>query len=760
MMMATPPVPAASLPPAPVPYTNMTPSDPMPLSNNSLGKSREGPPPTPRRYSETKKSDSKKSGRPGPPRPPAPAVVAAEITKDKAAPSSPSVLTHQRKLSNVTPVKMNRSVDQHSMTDQQDDQHHESQPPLPRFVSHSDANQNIVGLDEVALSDSKNAAGIVTTQVKHQESAQGNHHVNGITVQSEGAITLLAGAVGIGTDEASESADEVRTDSAETTETRNRAADSRRNPAIVHIGLGNFVRAHFGRYMQDYNEKAKELGLQQWDIRAVDRDSPRTRDLIEYFDESNYTYDVTALSQEYQGTKTIGAFKELVNMGTSPEIAIEMLADENTKVCSLTVTEKGYSCDLGTGAIIMNPELEHDLTNEGSQKPKSMLGLVVEALRRRMERGHQPLSMMSLDNIPGNGFVFQNAVVGFARLKGCLRLEEWIRTKVYFPNTMVDRITPNTKLASDAVICEPFRQWVVETRFCNDRPQWELLKTKGVNKIILTDDVIPYEHLKVRILNATHSMFAYCAYLCGYRQIDKAMADTRLLYMVQSATRETLTTVHPPEGVDTTEYADLIVERFGNPRVSDAVARVCEDGSMKANSFWKPIIQDHVFADRRFPIMAIGIATWIFYSSGEDGHGHAIEIRDPMMGETLKPIAKQARKDKNVRPFLCQAFGEEIGDNEFVAQQVEYWYGRIVGEGSVDEFLTSMEKELKEVAQADEVPAEVAEITEPISARPPELRRRFSEHIDSLDMAAELSLDFSEMRADSEDEEMELVSAH
>eukprot|EP01134_Creolimax_fragrantissima_P000114 CFRG0114T1 len=487
---------------------------------------------------------------------------------------------------------------------------------------------------------------------------------------------------------------------------------------IVHIGLGNFCRAHFARYMEDYNVQAKEFGMKEWEIRAVDRDTQRTRDLIEYFDISDYTYKLRASGENFDKTVTISSVVELLNMGLEPERAMELLADENTKICSLTVTEKGYSCDLGTGLIIMNPELEHDLTEEGSRKPKSMLGLVVGALKLRMERGIAPITMMSLDNIPGNGVVFKNAVKGFARMTGNLQLEKWIAERVTFPNTMVDRITPNTKFASDTVICEPFRQWVVETLFCNERPKWEVLVKPNLIKILLTDDVVPYEHVKVRLLNATHSMFAYCAYLSGYRQIDKAMSCPRLLYMTKSALRETLTTVHEVEGIDLHEYCELLIQRFKNPNVSDAVSRVCEDGSMKANSFWKPIIMDHIFAQRMFPVLSIGVATWIFYSRGEENNGTLIEIRDPAMGEELKALAKVAHKDKAVAPFLSAVFGEELGETDFFVEQVEYWFTRIAGEGSVNEFLTSMEIELKTVAEAEDIPEDIADIAEPVDAIP------------------------------------------
>eukprot|EP01134_Creolimax_fragrantissima_P003181 CFRG3181T1 len=458
---------------------------------------------------------------------------------------------------------------------------------------------------------------------------------------------------------------------------------------IAHIGLGNFSRAHLARYMHDFNVIAERENFKQWEIRAVDRDTQRTNDLIKCFEQSNYTYNLRTSSETIDKTIKISCITELTNMGVDPSRAIKLIADIRTKIVTLTVTEKGYCCDLASGKLIMNRDLEHDLTVEGANSPKSMLGLVTEALRVRMLAGLPPVTLMSMDNIPGNGALFRNAIIEFVSMTGNTELLEWIKTHVTFPSTMVDRITPNTLNASDAVVCEPYRQWVVETSFCNERPQWEYMVGQ---KLILTNDVIPYEHVKVRLLNGTHSVLAYSAFLCEHTAVDKAMADSRLQYLTTAAMRETVSTVHQVEGMNLQDYMDMLTQRFGNPKVSDTISRLCEDGSMKASSFWKPVIMDHIVAQQKFPVLSIAIASWIRFSLAIDSTGVGFTIKDPAMAEELKALACIAFYQGNVQPFLEAAFGEELGKCGFFTNQVSYWYKRISVQGGMDGFLTSMEE--------------------------------------------------------------------
>ncbi|KNC77427.1 hypothetical protein SARC_10113 [Sphaeroforma arctica JP610] len=503
---------------------------------------------------------------------------------------------------------------------------------------------------------------------------------------------------------------------------------------VVHIGLGNFSRAHFARYLHDYNAIAKQEGLVEWEIRAVDRDTQRTRDLIEYFETTNYTYDLMASSESYNKTTKIGSIVDLANMGVDPQRAIDIIAEYSTKIVSLTVTEKGYSCDLATGKIMMNNELAHDLTAEGAKSPKSMLGLVTEALRVRMESGMPPITLMSLDNIPGNGHVFRNAVMEFVKMKGNRELEDWIREKVAFPSTMVDRITPNTVNASDTVICEPFRQWVIETNFCNERPQWEFMSGP---KLVLTPNVLPYEHIKVRLLNGTHSALAYSAFLTGHVFVDKAITDTRLQKLTTAIMAETVVTVQEVQGMELDKYMAMLCERFSNSKVSDTITRLCEDGSVKGSSFWKPVIIDHIKAHREFPVMSIAIASWIRFCLGVDAHGNEYIVKDPSMAEELKSLAEVAFYHGDVKPFLLAAFGGEVGANNFLIAQVQTAYSQIALQGGMDAFLSNMLRNDASREQTPDVPPHTG--TDPDNKQNPLLCLRSQMSLPLGDSIADIS---------------------
>jgi len=312
--------------------------------------------------------------------------------------------------------------------------------------------------------------------------------------------------------------------------------------AIVHIGLGNFVRSHFASYLQDYKEI---VGETEWQICAIDRDSQRIRDMQSFLKSTDFVYQVNPRSQSYNKTRSISVVRELVNMGVNVEKAIAKISSPEVKIVSFTVTEKGYCCNLQTGELVLNSELQSDLNEVGKKAPKTMLGLITRSLYLRQQRGLPGITLMSLDNIPGNGEILEKALLNFIMLASEVvseydGLSEWIRNNVTFPSTMVDRITTNTKNASDTVVCEPFRQWVIQDKFVSGRPAFELLQGR---KLILTENVLPYENMKIRLLNGSHSALAYASYLMGFRNVDLAMSDSRICLFVKSYMKEAAQTV-------------------------------------------------------------------------------------------------------------------------------------------------------------------------------------------------------------------------
>mmetsp|Transcript_16706 Transcript_16706/g.27178 ORF Transcript_16706/g.27178 Transcript_16706/m.27178 type:complete len:633 (-) Transcript_16706:566-2464(-) len=452
--------------------------------------------------------------------------------------------------------------------------------------------------------------------------------------------------------------------------------------AIVHIGLGNFSKAHLAYFTHNYNEK---LGPSEWGICAVDRDNPRTRETQEFLKKSDFTYDLITKSSDSKNELHISSIRNLVNMGEDPVAAVKQLCLPTTRICSLTITEKGYCCDVNTGDLMVdNPEIKHDLEN--ISEPKSAIGLICSALKTRRDTGMPPITIMSCDNLPGNGHVTENAVTQFAELLDP-SLREWIGENVTFPNSMVDRITPQTATAEAPIISEEFAQWVVEDKFCNGRPYWEV-----VDGILVVDDVMPYEKMKVRMLNGAHSALSYLSYLCGYRDVDHALAAPDVHDFVKLYLAEVAQTVPKVPGVDLPWYQGVLMERFSNPNIKDQVQRLAEDGSTKLQTTMIPVIREKTKTGKASHMLALAVAGWIRYMAGVDDFGAPIKIKDPLK-ETLQPLAQQALSQRDVLPFMEAAFGaKEVKKMRSFPGKVQAWYSRLLSEGpwrvldSLDEF--------------------------------------------------------------------------
>jgi mannitol 2-dehydrogenase len=446
-------------------------------------------------------------------------------------------------------------------------------------------------------------------------------------------------------------------------------ARSRVTTGVVHFGVGGFHRAHQAMYHDRLMNDGKAL---DWGICGVGV-MPADRRMKEALDAQGglYTLVVKHPDGSYEA-RVMGAITEYLFAPDDPGAVTEKLAAEATRVVSLTVTEGGYNINHVTGEFdAANPDVVHDL--EPGATPGTTFGLITEALRRRRERGILPFTIMSCDNLPGNGHLSRKAFTAFARLRDP-ELGGWVEREVRFPNSMVDRITPVTTGADRAelrerfgiddqwpVVCEPFTQWVLEEAFSLGRPPYE---DAGVQVV---DDVEPYELMKLRLLNAGHQALGYPAYLAGYRLVHEAAQDPLfrafvLGYMDEEATP----TLAPVPGVDLDEYKHTLIERFSNPEVRDTIARLCAESSDRMPKFLLPVLRRQLETGGEIRRCATVVASWARYAEGVDEHGESIDVVDPLR-DRLMALARRQREDPDAFISNRELFGDLVDDGRFVA---------------------------------------------------------------------------------------------
>ncbi|MEJ5945909.1 mannitol dehydrogenase family protein [Pseudokineococcus basanitobsidens] len=404
---------------------------------------------------------------------------------------------------------------------------------------------------------------------------------------------------------------------------------------IVHFGVGGFHRAHQAMFLDRLMDAGKAL---DWGICGVGV-LPADEKMAGIMADQDHLY--TLVLKHPDGTyepRVVGSIVDYLFAPADPEAVLEKMADPATRIVSLTVTEGGYHVHPVTGELdTRDPKLQQDLAGESA--PVTTFGFVTEALRRRRERGVPAFTVMSCDNIAGNGDVAHKMITAYAREREQRTggdLADWLEAEVPFPNSMVDRITPVTTDADRAavterfgvedawpVVSEPFVQWVLEDRFASGRPP---LEEVGVQVV---DDVHPYEMMKLRLLNASHQALCYLGYLSGLRYAhevcsDQLFADFLLAYMDEEATP----TLQPVPGVDLDAYKPGLVERFANPEVRDTLARLCADSSNRIPTWLLPVVRDDLAAGRSVRHSALVVAAWARYAEGVDEQGEAIEVVD------------------------------------------------------------------------------------------------------------------------------------
>ena len=442
-------------------------------------------------------------------------------------------------------------------------------------------------------------------------------------------------------------------------------------PGIVHLGVGGFHRAHQAMYLDRLMNDGKAL---DWGIRGVGV-LPHDARMKEVLDAQGGLY--TLVLKDPDGTReprVIGSILDFVLAPEDPEVAIEAMADPRIRIVSLTVTEGGYNIDAVTGEFLLTtPAVAADLSGFGAAAGTSF-GLVTEALRRRRDRGVKPFTVMSCDNIQGNGHVAHKVFVAFATAKDP-ELGAWVDANVTFPNSMVDRITPGTTDEDRAevrerfgvddawpVVCEPFSQWVLEDRFVQGRPPFE---DAGVQVV---PDVEPYELMKLRLLNASHQALCYFGYLAGYRLVHEVAQDPLFArFLLDYMEHEGTPTLGPVPGIDLDAYRHELIARFSNGEVRDTVARLCNESSDRIPKWLLPVVHRQLATGGEVHRSAAVVASWARYAEGVDEQGEPIQVSD-RIADRLVATAQRNRADPTAFISDRAIFGDLVDDERFVAE--------------------------------------------------------------------------------------------
>lgn len=432
-------------------------------------------------------------------------------------------------------------------------------------------------------------------------------------------------------------------------------------PGIVHLGPGAFFRAFNAVYTHD----AMQAEAGDWGIVAVSLRSTTARDQL---GPQGGVYTATTLSPRGREARVIGAVVDVLVAPEDPARVIALMASDQTRIVSLTITEKGYCHAPSNGNLDPeHPDIEHDLKHLDA--PRSAIGLIVAALRQRQASGLAPFTVLSCDNLPSNGRVVRKVTLDFAR-RIDPALADWIGEHGAFPCTMVDRITPATtpqdieQLANGSgwqdpgcVVHEPFRQWVIEDHFTLGRPAWHLVGAQFVS------DVDDHETMKLRCLNGTHSCLAYLGLLAGYQTVFEAVSDPDIAAFCHHLwTDEIIPTLTQPEGEDLVAYTGRLMERYKNPAIEHRTAQIATDGSQKLPQRLLAPIREHMAKGHLPRGLILGVAAWMHHLRGRDDMGKTIPVSDPM-SDHLCQITCQARTPGELVTELLQVnsvFGRDL----------------------------------------------------------------------------------------------------
>jgi len=415
---------------------------------------------------------------------------------------------------------------------------------------------------------------------------------------------------------------------------------TRLRPRMLHIGLGAFARAHVLAFHDDMLRRTNS----DWGVIAARLHSGM--DDLTLLDDADGLYTIGEMSGDDISLKQVGAIiKTLHPVRDGIDALLAQIADPELCLVTLTITEKGYC--LKDGHLDPDhPEVSRDLASPGNAR--SAVGVLGEGLRRRWRAGLAPLTVLSCDNLPSNGKLCRTAIAEFAdRLDPAFG--NWVREACRFPCSMVDRITPAMTDAShrqlaealgradpNGILCEPFRQWVIEDDFAGDRPAWDLVGAEVVG------NVAPYEDMKLRLLNGSHSFLAYLGALADIETIAECMLEPDLVRAArQLMLEEQAVTLDIPEGVDIALYADTLIDRFSNTALHHKTTQIASDGSQKLPQRLLQSARAHLRWGRSWPLTALAIAGWMLYCRGKSEQGEALPLNDPLSA-TITAIAGKA----------------------------------------------------------------------------------------------------------------------
>lgn len=455
-------------------------------------------------------------------------------------------------------------------------------------------------------------------------------------------------------------------------------------PRIVHLGFGAFHRAHQGVYA-DILAAEHHSDWGYYEVNLIGGEQQ-----IADLKQQDNLYTVAEMSANAWTARVVGVVKKALHVELDGlETVLAAMCEPQIAIVSLTITEKGYFHAPATGQLMLDhPMIVADLNNP--HQPKTAVGVIIEALARRKAAGLPAFTVMSCDNMPENGQVIRDVVTCYAHAID-VELEKWIVENVTFPSTMVDRIVPAvtadmldkieqlTGVRDPAgVACEPFRQWVIEDSFVAGRPEWEKAGAE------LVSNVLPYEEMKLRMLNGSHSFLAYLGYLAGYQHINDCMEDENYL----RAARELMLQEQAPtlkvQGVDLQGYADRLIARYSNPALRHRTWQIAMDGSQKLPQRMLDSVRWHLVNDSRFDLLALGVAGWMRYVGGVDEQGQAIDVNDPLLPIIQNVVQNSNEGEDRVQALLAidAIFGRELPQVERFKTKVTEAYLALLANGA------------------------------------------------------------------------------
>lgn len=427
---------------------------------------------------------------------------------------------------------------------------------------------------------------------------------------------------------------------------------------IVHLGLGAFHRAH----QAFCTDIAMAAGGGDWQIIGV---SMRNEQIAADLNDQDGLYTLIVKDSGAPKAQIVGSIARALCARTQADQVLGALCDPMVRIVTTTVTEKGYGIDRATGGVDPSlPVIARDLAGQGA--PEGVLGMLVAALAHRRAEGIAPFTLLCCDNLPDNGAFLRGGLIDFAKRRD-EGLARWIAANLACPSSMVDRITPaQTPETRDmaraltgtedvlAIETEPFFQWVIEDHFPTGRPQWE---AAGV---IFAADVAPFEKMKLRLLNGSHSLIAYMGALLGKQYVRDVMADPVLGALVGSHLEAACATLPPMPGMDLAQYRADLVARFRNPNIAHQTCQIAADGSEKMpQRIFAPAL-DALQAGQPLRPFAFATALWIWFCRDDDSL--TCRLNDPR-AEHLRNAARQATPEMILAEFekIAGVLPKELG---------------------------------------------------------------------------------------------------